>query len=227
MVNMPMVSPIPIRDDMSVNTISSNSLSARRSLRNSILLGKRIWPVLLGHFTNDFYANILPALLPILLVKLDLSLALVGFLASGFLIAGSFAQLIFGVLNDRFRRFNFMFVGIALTGIFLSLAGLLTNYWLLMVAVAIAGLGTAMFHPGATAVTGALAPNQRGVDHCAIHRLWHRRIFPGTPGFGHDVRELGSGRRLLAVVVNNFGRACCAETDYAFRHSKFRQNSAV
>ena len=161
---------------MSVNTISSNSLSPRRSLRNSILLGKRIWPVLLGHFTNDFYANILPALLPILLVKLDLSLALVGFLASGFLIAGSFAQLIFGVLNDRFRRFNFMFVGIALTGIFLSLAGLLTNYWLLMVAVAIAGLGTAMFHPGATAVTGALAPNQRGLTIALF-------IACGTAGF--------------------------------------------
>ena len=176
---------------MSFNTVSRSLESPLQSLLKSIHLGKRIWPVLLGHFTNDFYANILPALLPILLVKLDLSLAMVGFLASSFLTAGSFAQVIFGVLSDRFLRFNFMLVGIALTGIFLSLAGLLPNYWMLMVAVAIAGLGTAMFHPRATAETGALAPNQRGLTIA---------LFIACGTFGFSLGPLAS-----AMMYENLG----------------------
>jgi len=203
MVNTAMVSPIPTRDNMTLNAIGRKSANPIRSIWKSIQLGKRIWPVLLGHFTNDFYANILPALLPILLIKLDLSLAMVGFLASSFLIAGSFAQIIFGLLSDRFRRFDFMLVGIALTGIFLSLAGLLSNYWLLMVAVAIAGLGTAMFHPRATAETGALAPNQRGLTIALF-------IACGTVGFSlgplaaammYETLGLEAGSWLLLALI--------------------------
>ena len=203
MVNTAMVSPIPTRDNMSFNAIGTKSANPIRSVWKSIQLGKRIWPVLLGHFTNDFYANILPALLPILLIKLDLSLAMLGFLASSFLIAGSFAQIIFGLLSDRFRRFDFMLVGIALTGIFLSLAGLLSNYWLLMVTVAIAGLGTAMFHPRATAETGALAPNQRGLTIALF-------IACGTAGFSlgplaaammYETLGLEAGSWLLLALI--------------------------
>ena len=188
---------------MSLNAIGRKSANPIRSIWKAIQLGKRIWPVLLGHFTNDFYANILPALLPILLIKLDLSLAMMGFLASSFLIAGSFAQIIFGLLSDRFRRFDFMLVGIALTGIFLSLAGLLSNYWLLMVAVAIAGLGTAMFHPRATAETGALAPNQRGLTIALF-------IACGTIGFSlgplaaammYETLGLEAGSWLLLALI--------------------------
>lgn len=155
---------------------SSQTGSMIQSFQKSLTLIKRVWSLLLGHFTNDFYANLLPAMLPIVLVKFDLTLAMVGFLASSFLTIGAFSQLLFGVISDRFTRINFPLLGVGVTGVFFSLAGLAPSYWLVLGAVSLAGLGSAMFHPKATAETGALSSDQRGLTLALF-------IACGTAGF--------------------------------------------
>ena len=163
---------------MSVNPITVDAGISIRSLHQYLQLVKRIWPLLLGHFINDFYANVLPALLPIALIRFDLSLAMVGLLASSFLTIGSFSQLLFGMISDRFTRFNFTLAGVGITGVFLSLAGLSPTYWLLVIAVGLAGIGSAMFHPKATAETGALSPNQRGLTIALFIACGTAGLFP-------------------------------------------------
>lgn len=188
---------------MQASSLSLHTGAFLRSISNSLRLIKRVWPLLLGHFTNDFYANILPALLPIILIKFELTLAMVGFLASSFLTIGAFCQLFFGVISDRFTRIHFPLVGVGITGVFFSLAGLAANYWLVVGAVSLAGLGSAMFHPKATAETGALSPDQRGLTIALF-------IACGTAGFSlapivsavvYDSLGLEGGSWLFLVVI--------------------------
>ncbi len=139
-------------------------------------LWRRLLPLMGAHFANDFYANLLPALLPLLKAKFGLSLALVGLASTAFTAMASLTQVLFGALGDRVRTFNFAVWGPALTGLFLSLAGLAPSYGVLLGAVVLAGLGTAMFHPQATALAGSLAERRRGL---AISLF----IAGGTAGF--------------------------------------------
>lgn len=126
-------------------------------------LWKRLLPLMSAHFANDFYANVLPALLPLLKAKFDLSLTLVGLASSVFTVAASLTQLLFGWLGDRLSRINFAIWGPALTGVFMCLASLMPNYPLLLSLLVVSGLGTAMFHPQAAAIAGSLFKQRRGL----------------------------------------------------------------
>ena len=168
--------PLLMKKSMKTHAFSVQIGEMMQSFQESLRLIKRVWSLLLGHFTNDFYANLLPAMLPIVLVKFDLTLAMVGFLASSFLTIGAFSQLLFGVISDRFTQINFPLVGVGITGVFFSLAGLAPSYWWVLAAVSVAGLGSAMFHPKATAETGALSSDQRGLTLALF-------IACGTAGF--------------------------------------------
>lgn len=126
-------------------------------------LWKRLYPLMLAHGVNDFYGNLLPALLPLLKVKFELSLALVGFASTVFTVSSSVTQLLFGWLGDRFSRINFAVWGPTLTGTFMALAALAPNYGLLLLLLILAALGTAMFHPQATAIAGSLSTHRRGL----------------------------------------------------------------
>lgn len=124
---------------------------------------KRLLPLMAAHFANDFYANVLPALLPLAKAKFDLSLALVGFASTAFTAAASLTQLLFGWFADRLSKVNFAIWGPVLTGVFMCLAGLMPTYALLLPMLVLSGLGTAMFHPQATAIAGALIKHRRGL----------------------------------------------------------------
>ena len=126
-------------------------------------LWKRLSPLMLAHGVNDFYSNVLPALLPLVKAKFDLSLALVGLASTTFTVSASLTQLLFGWLGDRFSRVNFAVWGPALTGAFMALAALAPSYGLLLPVLILAALGTAMFHPQATAIAGSLATHRRGL----------------------------------------------------------------
>lgn len=124
---------------------------------------KRLFPLMWAHFVNDFYANVLPALLPLLKAKFDLSLALIGLASTLFTGAASITQLAFGWLGDRLQRVNFVVWGPAFTGVFVATSALMPNYALLLLTLMLAGLGSAMFHPQATAIAGSLIKQRRGL----------------------------------------------------------------
>ena len=61
----------------------------------------------LGHFTSDFYCNILPLMLPILARRFGLSYAECGTLYMIFQVAANFIQPPLGLLADR-RNLNYL-----------------------------------------------------------------------------------------------------------------------
>ncbi len=122
-------------------------------------LGALAW----AHFVNDGYINYLPAILPVLLEQLNIPLALVGSLILAIQGIGSLLQPVLGWWADRTGGRRFTLIGLALSALGASLIGLAPNYWLLLVLLAIAGLGNSMFHPQTLAAARSLSRSRHGL----------------------------------------------------------------
>ncbi len=112
----------------------------------------RTWPLALAHGLNDGYGAFLGALLPVLIDKFKLSLALAGLLSSLRTGVASFGQLPLGWWADRGAARPLALAGPLLTCAAMSTVGILPRYGAVAVALLFAGLGTAAFHPAAAAL---------------------------------------------------------------------------
>ncbi|MCJ7630081.1 MAG: MFS transporter, partial [Longimicrobiales bacterium] len=103
--------------------------------------------VAVAHGVNDAYASFLSPLLPRIMDKLGLSIALAATLAMSLSLAASVLQPLMGYLSDRYGRRIFVVLGPLLSAIFLSLMGVTSTFWVLVLFLLLGGLGSAVFHP--------------------------------------------------------------------------------
>lgn len=103
--------------------------------------------VAVAHAVNDSYAAFLAPLLPRIMDKLELGVALAATLAMSLSIAASLLQPLAGLMADRYGRRFFVAAGPLLSGIFLSMIGLAPTFTVLVLLLALGGLGSALFHP--------------------------------------------------------------------------------
>jgi len=115
------------------------------------------------HMMVDGYGNIYAPLLPLLIPRLDLSLAMAGAFAMLFQLAASFAQLGFGHLADRWRPRLLLMAGPFLAVGVLSFVGVANSKTALAAVLVCGGLGTAAFHPTAAALAHRLGGEHRGL----------------------------------------------------------------
>lgn len=108
--------------------------------------------VSLAHALVDAYAGFVPPLLPRIMDKLGLSIALAATVAMTFSLATAVLQPILGWLSDRCCRRAFVIGGPLLSAVFLSLIGLAPTYSVLLAFLILAGVGNAAFHPPGTAL---------------------------------------------------------------------------
>jgi FSR family fosmidomycin resistance protein-like MFS transporter len=100
-----------------------------------------------GHFATDFSNGALPALLPFLVTRFDLSYTQVGALMLVSALASSLVQPLFGVWSDRRGAVWLLPAGVALAGGGMAVAAAAPTYELCLVLVAVSGIGTAAYHP--------------------------------------------------------------------------------
>ena len=113
-------------------------------------------PVLFGlstsHLLNDMIQSLLPAIYPILKTNYDLDFGQIGLLTLAFQITASLLQPLVGMVTDR-KPLPYSLalgMGASLCGLLLlSRAG---HFWSLLVAAALVGLGSSVFHPEASRV---------------------------------------------------------------------------
>jgi len=116
----------------------------------------------LSHTIVDASQNILPVVLPLLVDRLHLSYGQVGMAAALLNVSSSVIQPGFGWISDRYPTRWFMPAGIAWTGLFMSVVGLVPSYPMLLLALALTGLGTAAFHPIASIAVTHASGDRRG-----------------------------------------------------------------
>jgi len=124
---------------------------------------KRTALLFVGHLLNDGYASFYAPLLPLLIDRLDLSLAMAGLLGTIRIVMNSLMQPGLGYLVDRSQRPLLVVVGPILTVIAMSMIGVVGRFEHLLILMMIAGVGTALFHPAAAALVGAGTHQRRGL----------------------------------------------------------------
>lgn len=160
--------------------------AATSAIKRSTLLA-----VVLGHLSVDMQTGSLAVLLPLLLkaFALDYTGAAAIMSFNNLIIAVS--QPLFGILGDRKQMRWLVYVGCLLTGLGMVAVMFLPSYWLIVVAVVLSGLGSAMFHPEGLSVVRAISGNKAATASSIF-------FFGGNLGFA-------VGPLLVAWLTQNWG----------------------
>ncbi len=152
---------------------------------------KVIFALTLIHFTGDFYVSFVNPLMPVLVERFALSLAQVGLIAGMTRMLAFVVQPAVGYFADRYRSRIFILGGPLLSLIFIALLGRATSYPVLLLFIALASVGSSMFHPS---VAGMVA------NYAGRHFGFSMSIFNmgGTLAFG-------LGPLAIAYVVSRYG----------------------
>lgn len=100
-----------------------------------------------GHLGTDLASGALPALLPFLVERFDLSYTMAALAMLASTVSSSVVQPLFGLWSDRRGAFWLLPGGVALAGVGIALAAAAPSYWLVLVLVVVSGLGIAAYHP--------------------------------------------------------------------------------
>ena len=145
------------------------------------------------HMMVDGYGNIFAPLLPLLIPRLNLSLAAAGTLTMLFQLSASVAQIGFGHVADRWRPRLLVMTGPVIAVSVLSFVGTATSPAMLAIILIVGGLGGAAFHPPAAALAHRLGGTRPGFSMSVY-------ITGGTLGFS-------LGPLLFAPFAQRFGLA--------------------
>src|SRR5215204_2482925 len=105
------------------------------SFRNPFGLHPTVLLLASTHFLVDGFGNIFAPLLPLIIPRLNLSLAAAGTLQMLYLIANSVSQLGFGHLADRWRPRVLLIIGPLVAVSVVTLVGVAQNVWTVAAAL--------------------------------------------------------------------------------------------
>ncbi|MBQ9105365.1 MAG: MFS transporter, partial [Mailhella sp.] len=124
---------------------------------------KKISLISLGHLSCDINAHALPALLPYLAAAHDFDYQTCGLLAFAYSAVSSIVQPILGLVADKFSRGWFIPLGILMAGVGFGFTGFLDTAPAIFLALLIAGVGGAVFHPEGARYANIVSGQRKGV----------------------------------------------------------------
>jgi MFS family permease len=145
-------------------------VTLRRNVQVLALVGS-------GHAVSHLYLLALPPLFPLLRADLGASYAELGLLVAVFNVATGAAQVPAGFLVDRFGARRLLLFGLAVMGAAMTTLGFAPTYWLMLILVALAGVGNSVLHPADYAILTA------SVDRGWLGRAFGIHTFAGNVGF--------------------------------------------
>ena len=103
--------------------------------------------VSLGHFLTEHYSVMLPPIFPLLITDLDIGYVKAGLLVTVYFGTYSVFQMFSGMLADRWSKKYTLILGMILLSTGMMLTGLAPNYYYMILAQVIAGIGGSTYHP--------------------------------------------------------------------------------
>ena len=122
-----------------------------------------------SHFITDIYQSFYVGLIPILTYKFGLSLFMVSLLSATSVISNSLFAPVFGYMADRRGLKYFIVAGPLVTSIFLSMLGVIPNYWIIILFLFLGNLGIAAYHPASAAMAGHYGGKKKGLGTALIN----------------------------------------------------------
>jgi len=123
--------------------------------RLALFQNRALMTLMLGHFTVDMYAGLLPVLYPLLIGRFTLDLKTVGLVSLAYTGTASVVQPAFGWIADRTGT---RFIGLALiwTAVMFAGIGFAPTFPILLLMASLAGLGSGAYHPFGALNAGAV-----------------------------------------------------------------------
>jgi len=115
-----------------------------------------------GHFTNDFYMNLLPPILFAFNSSMGLTLTQQSMIAFIIITGGSLLQPVFGYLLDKIGKSSYLIISIVWISFMMGITGLITNYYLLLIIAGLASVASSIYHPLGSSTAINLSRGSRG-----------------------------------------------------------------
>jgi FSR family fosmidomycin resistance protein-like MFS transporter len=144
-----------------------------------------------GHAVTDLYSSFIIGIIPVLAIKFNLSLFLVGLLTAITGISNSLTQPVFGYLADKYNSKYFLVAGPLFSAILISLMPIMPSYYLVAIILFLGNLSVAMMHPPTAAMGGQFGGKMKGLSNSLIS-------FSGTVGYAF-------GSLFIIFVIEKLG----------------------
>ncbi|MBK1894370.1 MFS transporter [Chryseobacterium paridis] len=128
---------------------------------------KIVYPILFmisfSHFLNDLIQSTIPSLYPILKGEFRLSFAQIGIITLVFQLTASILQPFVGIYTDKKPNPRSLAIGMTLSMAGLLLLAAAHEYYMILISVALIGMGSSVFHPEASRVAQLASGGQKGL----------------------------------------------------------------
>lgn len=135
------------------------------STRNSV--EKTVFPILFAlsfsHLLNDTIQSLIPAIYPIVKADYNLSFSQIGLITLSFQLAASLLQPVVGLYTDKKPQPFSLAIGMAFTLCGLIVLSLSNSFHVILMAVALVGVGSSIFHPEASRMAYMASGGKRGL----------------------------------------------------------------
>jgi len=116
-----------------------------------------------SHLLNDMIQSLLPAIYPLLKSSLSLSFTQIGLITLTFQITASLLQPMVGFYTDRHPKPYSLSIGMGCTLFGLIILAFAPSYGILLVAAAMVGTGSSIFHPESSRVARMASGGRYGL----------------------------------------------------------------
>lgn len=128
---------------------------------------KIVYPILFmisfSHLLNDLIQSTIPSLYPILKGEFSLSFSQIGIITLVFQLTASILQPFVGIYTDKKPNPRSLAIGMGLSMAGLLLLAAAHQYYVILIAVALIGIGSSIFHPEASRVAQLASGGQKGL----------------------------------------------------------------
>ena len=144
-----------------------NSSTQSAKVDSAVFAQKTVYSVLFSiafaHLLNDLMQAVIPSTYPILKENFDLTFTQIGLITFVFQLTSSLLQPFVGFYTDRKPKPYSLVAAMIFSIIGLALLSVSTSFWMLLVSVAIVGIGSSIFHPEASRVAFLGSGGKRGL----------------------------------------------------------------
>lgn len=172
------------------DSLTEAEISSRRRFQKTAygVLGA----ITLSHLLNDTIQSLLPAIYPLLKESFQLDYGQIGLLTFTFHVIASFLQPSVGLYTDHHPKPYSLPIGMGISLVGLLVLALAPNFGALLLAAALIGAGSGIFHPEASRVARLASGGRRGLAQA---------LFQGGGNLGTSLGPL-----LAAAVIVPFGQ---------------------
>ena len=154
----------------------------------------------ISHFVIDLYPAFIVGIIPLIVLKFNLSIFQVSVMSAITLIANSLTQPLFGFLSDKNGMKNYMTYGVLAAAVFLSLSAVVPNYYIILILLFLGNIGVSAFHPPSAAIGAQYQGKKKGFGNSIISLGGNAGYAAGSLFFILIIDKVGIKYSPLAMI---------------------------